>query len=417
MKKFLASLLALTMLLSVLMIGTASAEPTEIVFWTALSGNLGETLDTIINNFNASQNDWNVVAQYQGSYYDIAAKLQTAVVAGEEPDVVQCECSRVCMFAEYGIFEELSDEAAQYGLDVDSLFDGFMADCDWGQGLYAVPFNRSTPMFYYNKTLFDGLGLKAPTTWDELHETALAVSKPGEVWGFEVPVDSWFWEAFIVQSGGSLMNENNTDIGFNNETGWAALDMLRTMVDDGSMKTPPGAEYNAWEAARSDLAAGITTMIMTSSGDLRTLMKTCDFEVGTAFLPANEKFGVVTGGANIAVLAGHEEKIAGIMSFLNYMISPETAGFWAANTGYVPISEAASQTDVYKEFLTTYPAGSTALAQMEYATNQPTIPQWTEIASEFMMDEMQRCVEDRAYTPAMATQTVSDSVKTLIASK
>lgn len=414
MKKMLASLLTLTMLLSMLFISTASAEPTEITFWTALSGNLGESVTKIVNDFNASQDQWKIVAEYQGSYYDIAAKLQTAVVAGEEPDIVQCECTRVCMFAGYGIFEELSDAAAAYGMDVSSLYAGFMADCDWGEGLYGVPFNRSTPMFYYNKTLFDEKGLTAPTTWDELHQTALALSEDGKVWGFEVPVDYWFWQCFILQSGGVLMNADNTDIGFNNETGWAALDLLRSMVDDGSMKAPPGAEFNAWEAARSDLAAGITTMIITSSGDLRTLMNKCEFEVGTAYLPANKQFGVVTGGANIAVLAGHEDKMEGIISFLKYVISPETAGWWAANTGYVPTSQAASETAVYQEYLNTYKAGTTALAQMQYATNQPTIPQWPEIGAEFMMDEMQRCVEDRAYTPAMATQTVSDSTKRLL---
>lgn len=172
MKKTLSLLLALCMVMSLCVITTAVAEPKEIVFWTGLSGNLGESVQYIVDGFNASQDEWKVVAEYQGSYYDIAAKLQTAVVTGDEPDIVQSECTRVSMFSQYGIYEELTDECAEYGVDISALYPGFMADCDWGEGLYALPFNRSTPMFYYNKTLFDENGLTAPTTWEELHEIA-----------------------------------------------------------------------------------------------------------------------------------------------------------------------------------------------------------------------------------------------------
>ena len=50
-----------------------------------------------------------------------------------------------------------------------------MSSCDWGEGLYALPFNRSTPMFYYNKDMFEEVGLDPeapPQTWDELKEYA-----------------------------------------------------------------------------------------------------------------------------------------------------------------------------------------------------------------------------------------------------
>lgn len=395
----------------------ALAEPTEILFWTALSGGLGESVQKIIDDFNASQSDYKVVAEFQGNYYDIAAKIQTAVVSGDEPDLVQMECARIALFSDYGIFEDLTDDAEKYGLDASALYPGFMVDCDWGEGLYALPFNRSTPMFYYNKTLFDEKGLTAPKTWDELHEIAKQLSVPGERWGFEVPIDYWFYQCFILEAGGQIMNDEKTDIAFNNESGQVSLALLRDMIDDGSMKAPPGAEYNAFEAARSDLAAGITTMIITSSGDLSRLMASCDFEVGTAYLPAFTQNGVVTGGANVAVLAGHEDKMPGIMAFLKHLTSPEVAGWWAANTGYVPTSEAAAQSEAYQTYLKERPAGATALNQMQFATNQPVLAQWAEIASQIIGVEMSRCVENRDYTPAMCTQTISDAVRALLGTK
>lgn len=82
-----------------------------------------------------------------------------------------------------------------------------MSSCDWGEGLYALPFNRSTPMFYYNKDMFEEVGLDPeapPQTWDELKEYAAKLSIPDERWGFEMPIDAWFYEAFIMQSDGRI---------------------------------------------------------------------------------------------------------------------------------------------------------------------------------------------------------------------
>ena len=308
MKKLVSLFLALLMVLSFGLLTAASAEPKEIVFWTALAGAYNDVIQNICADFNATQDEWKVVPEYQGNYYDIAAKLQASLLDGSEPDIVQMECSRTPLFSDYGAFAELSDMLANVGLDAKEYFyDGFMVDCDWGEGLYALPFNRSTPMFYYNKTLFDEMGLTAPTTWDELHETAKKLSIPGERWGFEVPIDQWFFCCFVRESGGELMNPEKTQLTVNNEAGAASLHWMRDMIEDGSMKAPPGSEYNGYEAARSDLSAGITTMIISSTGDLGTLRKICDFEVGTAFLPGNPNYGVVTGGANVCVLADHDD--------------------------------------------------------------------------------------------------------------
>lgn len=163
MKKLVSLFLALLMVLSFGLLTAASAEPKEIVFWTALAGAYNDVIQNICADFNATQDEWKVVPEYQGNYYDIAAKLQASLLDGSEPDIVQMECSRTPLFSDYGAFAELSDMLANVGLDAKEYFyDGFMVDCDWGEGLYALPFNRSTPMFYYNKTLFDEMGLTAP---------------------------------------------------------------------------------------------------------------------------------------------------------------------------------------------------------------------------------------------------------------
>ena len=158
MKKLVSLFLAMAMVLSLGLLTAASAEPTEIVFWTALSGAYDEVIQNICADFNASQDQWKVVPEYQGNYYDIAAKLQASLLDGSEPDIVQMECSRTPLFSDYGSFAELTDMLAAVGLDAKEYFyDGFMVDCDWGEGLYALPFNRSRNSFASSSTVRSAL--------------------------------------------------------------------------------------------------------------------------------------------------------------------------------------------------------------------------------------------------------------------
>ena len=398
----------------------ASGDATEVIFWSSMSGGMGETVDKIVADYNSSQDAVHVTVEFQGNYYDMAAKLQAAVTSGESPHVAQLEMGRTKMFADYGVLQDMTDLAAEAGLDVSMFYEGLMNSCDWGEGLYALPFNRSTPMFYYNKDMFTEVGLDPedpPETWDELQEYAAKLSIPEERWGFEMPIDAWFYEAFIMQSDGRILNEDETDIAFNNETGTEPLALWKNMISEGIMKAPPGKEYNSYEAARSDFAAGITGMIVTSSGDLGTLTSSCDFEVGTCFLPKNTRFGVPTGGANVIMMAGHDEDAAATMDFLKYLTSPEVAAYWSTQTGYVPSSQAAADTDIYQEFVGANDNAKTALEQMEYTDiPRPVNENYPQIHSEIMMTEIQRCIEEADYTPEQAVEAISQQTKALLGS-
>lgn len=429
MKRALSILLATLMSVSLAACGSsdsadsgagpeASGEKTEVVFWSSMSGVMGEAQDEMIKNYNASQGAVNVTVEFQGNYYDMAAKLQAAVTSGETPHVAQLEMGRTKMFADYGILQDMTELAKTAGLDTGIFYKGLMPSCDYGQGLYALPFNRSTPMFYYNKDLFEEVGLDPndpPETWDELREYAKKISIPDTRWGFEMPIDAWFYEAFIMQSDGSILNEDESDIGFQNESGTKPLALWKDMIAEGSMKAPPGKEYNSYEAARSDFAAGINGMIITSSGDLGTLTNSCDFQVGTALLPKNTRFGVPTGGANVVMLTGHEQDAAATMDFLKYLTSPDVAGFWSSKTGYVPSSEAASESAVYQEFIKANDNAKTSLEQMQYTDiPRPINENYPQIHSEIMMTEIQRCIERADYTPEQAVAAISEQTKALL---
>ena len=88
MKRILAALMAMIMMMAVPFAGMAD-EKTTLTFWHGFSGSAAEVLQTIVDNFNASQDHIFVDAQYQGSYEESLNKLKASARTNAGPDMVQ----------------------------------------------------------------------------------------------------------------------------------------------------------------------------------------------------------------------------------------------------------------------------------------------------------------------------------------
>ena len=86
----------------------AGGEKTKVNFWHSMSGSNGELLQSIVDDYNASQDKVEVVAEFQGDYYAAIAKAQTAIAAGNGPDILQTGSGQVSILAkEEGVLENL----------------------------------------------------------------------------------------------------------------------------------------------------------------------------------------------------------------------------------------------------------------------------------------------------------------------
>ena len=64
-------------------------ERTEVQFWHAMGGQLGERVDQFAADFNAMQDTCTVNAVYQGNYTETMTSAIAAFRAGEQPHIVQ----------------------------------------------------------------------------------------------------------------------------------------------------------------------------------------------------------------------------------------------------------------------------------------------------------------------------------------
>ena len=163
-------------------VGTAAAEPVQVHWWHAMGGALGERVDELVKNFNASQTKYVVVATNKGNYDEVINAAIAAYRARRAPQLVQIY-ERGCMTMLLSDATlPVQDFMTQRGYQIDwNDFVRPVAGFYSHKGkLMAMPFNSSSPILFYNKTHFEKAGFAKPAeTWQELEKQLYTIKQKG----------------------------------------------------------------------------------------------------------------------------------------------------------------------------------------------------------------------------------------------
>lgn len=375
---------------------------TTVQFWHSLGGKNGEYMDALIQRFNASHEDIEVIGTFQGSYDETVTKLQQAIASDTGPDVSMLERAYVQMFADSEVLEDLTPYLEGSGISVDDFTPGLMGHSTFNDQLVSLPLNRSTPILHVNKTLLDEQGLQIPTTWEELKEVANAlVVKEGSEYkryGVTMPYDTWYPIAMISQAGGTFFNEDNTSIGFgDNGAGAKMFTYLKNLQSTGALYYPPAQDSG--NIVNSMFAEGKVGMMYQSTGSIGGLSSAVDFDYVTAFLPKDEVYANPTGGANVTMLSSSKNKEAA-WEFIRWMEMEEEGGLeFILQSGYLPFTKKMVESEKIQELWAKEPNRKVAYDQLEFATDTNKDVAWPEIMHEFF-SAMEAIMYDSKDIPA-----------------
>ena len=145
-------------------LSTPAFAQVEVEFWHAMGGALGEKVDEMVANFNASQSDYVVNSNYRGNYTETMTAVIAAFRSGEQPHIVQVfEVGTATMMAAegavYPVYQLMADAQADFDpADYLPAVTGYYTDPDGN--MLSMPFNSSTPVLYYNQDIFDAAGVE-----------------------------------------------------------------------------------------------------------------------------------------------------------------------------------------------------------------------------------------------------------------
>lgn len=383
-RKILSMILAGMMTLSISACGTkqskeTSAIPTkvegkvEIEFWHAMTGANEEAIKKITKDFEAKNPNIKVKLVSQGNYLDLFQKLMGAAKSSTLPTITQIYCNRLTWYMNKNLVEDLTPymNNKEIGMTKDEINDipkMFLNDGAWGEKQYAMPFNKSQMVLYYNEDMLKAKGVEVPKNWSEFKEAAKKLTldnnndgKP-EVYGvaFEnnISTDIGIW---VRQAGGEVIDEQSDKINFNAPQTKEAVELINGMIQSKNA-TLAGEDKNA----NNTFIKGKAAMCVASTSAIPYIKKGMKTKWFAAPLPTYKEDKQLYYGTNIAMFnTGKPEQKLAAWLYMKFLTNPENTAYFSMQTGYMPVRTSAVNSESYKQFLKENPVKEVPLKTLD----------------------------------------------------
>ena len=395
--------------------GVLRAQPaTKISFYypIAVGGPITKIIDSYAADFEHENPGVKIKPIYAGDYVQTIGKALIAIKGGDIPECAILLAADIITLTDENAVTPLDDlvKTAEDKAWLESFYPAFMENARLKGKTYAIPFQRSTPVLYWNKDAFKEAGLdpeKAPATWAELVQFAKKLTKrdaSGNVtqWGVEIPSGGsfpyWLFQGLTTQNGAILMNPEGTKTAFDKP---AVVEALQYWVDLTLKDKVAPSGLVEWGTTPKDFFEGKTAMMWTTTGNLTNVRDNAKFPFGVAMLPARLQRGTPTGGGNLYLFKhATPEQNAASVKFVQFMTAPEQAARWSIATGYIAVTPAAFETKALKDYVASFPPAAVARDQLQYAVAEFSTHDNQRVTKAF--DDNLQAALTGAKTPAQA---------------
>ena len=363
----------------------AAVAQTEIEFWHAFTGRLGELVAEQVDTFNAAQSDYKVMASHKGNYSETLNAGIAAFRAGEQPDILMVfEVGTATMMAAKGAVKPVYEVMAAAGADFDQSkyigsVKGYYTSPDGN--MLSLPFNSSTPVLWVNRDKLSEAGIDPDidlSTWEKVGAVLDELKAAGVDCPLTTAWQSWIHlENFSAYHNTPFATKENgfagtdTELAFNGQAQVKHIGAMGDWARDGKFiyagrRNEGGANFRAGECA----------FFTESSAGYAGINAEAEFDFEVRPLPywealVNEPQNTIIGGASLWVMEGQgDEEYKGVAAFLNFLSSPEIQAKWHQDTGYLPITAEAGELTKSQGFYEANPGTDVAVMQM--TANEPT---------------------------------------------
>lgn len=417
MKKFLALLLALTMVMSLVACGGSGSQGTDAPEETTQEETIDYSKYTVtepvtikmwhqyanearlqwIADRTAEFNDTNgmgitVEAEYYGSYNDLATMIAGCVADGGKglPGVVTINAPRVINFAYANIIEPLDNYLVALGdkVNMDDYLDAAMDAVTVKDQIYGFPFGTSAGCIIYNKTICDANNLPMPTDWTEFKEWCKNIYEATGKVAFSFINDFNYMNNFLI-------NCTGVDPAGDGYVSNLDQEVFKTFVKDVKELCDKG--YCVfWEKADDQMAAfGEQTLVAftNTTNQITKCQKLADnnnFEIGTALgVTGTDKdpISTVSGAVLITFAQLSQNEKAAAAAYMAFMTNSENNLTWVIDTQMLPSHYSTIQSAELATLYEKYPGFKEVFDQADNIISKNKTPN-LQPALEIFVDQM-----------------------------
>ena len=430
MKKVLAMILSLVMLLSLVACGEKAPVdddntpdgPTELVLWSTRTSEDAEAMQKYIDQFNASQDKWNLTMVYNGGYSDTQAKFLSKA-AGERPDLVEFGNENAAYFFDNAdICVPVQKFIDEDGYDISNMMANVRTSLTDANGdLFGIPLGNSNVGFIYNGTLLaqHGVDPNEVKSLDDLYEVAKQLKAAGVKYPVYLDNDSTVYISMLAAQGIDMVDNNNGYDG--NPT--------KTLLDEEPVKS---ATIKYFDMYRKLIDEELCPPYGMSGGDLRqmivngelaffnwTITSTpivsdlCKQELDIGYIPALtiDKGAEVVGQGSfgcVMLIANNNDdnRARGAWEFMKVLMETENVADFATISYYMPTTEDGYNSDTFQSWLQekriSYTSTYEVMSSVQPKTGNPRMPMYTDVET-IIISQINKVIDDPTYTAEQAT--------------
>ena len=368
MKKIIAMLLALTMVLGLAACGGSSAPAAteapaaaapaateapaaapaggDKVTVNVIAAQYGTQTQSwwkgFVDEFNAAYPNINLVVDVV-SWNDIYTVVNTRIANGDAPDVLNID-----VFADYqseGLLLPAEEwcSAETYAKMYPSFLDQSVVDGT----VWAVPDLASARALYYNKDILDAVGVSVPTTWDELIDVCKAIKAYDSniyPWGVDMTTDEGqaCFAYYTWNNGGGFVDDNGEWI-LNSAENVAAVEYAVGLVNAGLTNSDPA---NNTRYDLQDLFCAGKLAMMIAPNALSAQAGEAGVNYGFAAIPNNSGTSVSAGVMDRIMCFDNgqsAEQMAAITAVVDAFYDDEPYSDWVLMEGFLPATSAGGE--------------------------------------------------------------------------
>jgi multiple sugar transport system substrate-binding protein len=181
----------------------------------------------------------NITVNYEPIPSEYVTNMLGQFSAGDPPDLFYVGATgEAAPWIEEELLYSLNDYiAGNPEIGIDQFYPRLLSPFQREGQTYGLPKDASPLALFVNPDMLSEAGVEIPTNWDELSAAAEALTSDG-VTGLCLGAEIQRWGAFIYQNGGSIYNEDLTEMTLNSPETVEALDYLLGLHEQGAMQTP-----------------------------------------------------------------------------------------------------------------------------------------------------------------------------------
>ncbi len=365
--------------------GIASAEKIKFEYWYGLTGDLGEVVAQTCARFNASQDQFEATCVGQDGYEKAVQATIAAFRAGKQPTLVQSFDAGTADLMLSGEFYPVTKLMADTGVTIDwaDYFPGIANYYSSKSGeFFSMPWNSSTPVYYFNKDQFAKAGItEAPITWEGMEAAFKALKASGQACSYAYAPSSWIdLEQFSMANNVAVASNNNgydgldSELLFNTTLHVKHMENIQRWITEGYALLRTQA---AGKTARDSFVEGECSVFFSSIADHNTIHKLkpafgWDVQVIPTYEGVDRKSTVV-GGASLWVLSGKsDDEYKAAAAYLAFLSTKPEQQFLLENSGYIPVTKSTYEALKAEGFYSKEPYINRDIAMKSLTWAEPT---------------------------------------------